>query len=117
MLMLDPASILMLEVSRGLLLRFQTGNAGVKDRHKLKSYREKVATSMQVVVAEPKEGTPDTLYVDLDIDKANPNYDIARFILHVGDVISSKKTNHLKLRKRLIAGATGDFIYYDAVKA
>ena len=29
MLMLDPASILMLEVSRGLLLRFQTGNAGV----------------------------------------------------------------------------------------
>ena len=28
MLMLDPASILMLEVSRGLLLRFQTGNAG-----------------------------------------------------------------------------------------
>ena len=26
---LDPASILMLEVSRGLLLRFQTGNAGV----------------------------------------------------------------------------------------
>ena len=28
MLMLEPASILMLEVSRGLLLRFQTGNAG-----------------------------------------------------------------------------------------
>ena len=28
MLMLDPASILMLEVSQGLLLRFQTGNAG-----------------------------------------------------------------------------------------
>ena len=27
MLMLDPASILMLEVSRGLLLRFRTGNA------------------------------------------------------------------------------------------
>ena len=31
MLMLDPASILMLEVSRGLLLRFQTGNAGYYD--------------------------------------------------------------------------------------
>ena len=28
MSMLEPASILMLEVSRGLLLRFQTGNAG-----------------------------------------------------------------------------------------
>ena len=70
---------------------------------------------MQVVVAEPKEGSPDTLYVDLD--KANPSYDVARFFLHVGDVISSKTTNHLKLRKRLAGGATGDFIYYEAVKA
>ncbi len=89
----------------------------MNDRYRLKSYRENVATAMQVVVAEPKEGSPDTLYVDLDIDKANPNYDVARFILHVGDVISSKKTNHLKLRKRLVGGATGDFIYYEAVKA
>ena len=89
----------------------------MKDRYRLKSYREKVATSMQVVVAEPKEGSPDTLYADLDIDKANPSYDAARFILHVGDVISSKTTNHLKLRKRLAGGATGDFIYYEAVKA
>ena len=89
----------------------------MKDRYRLKSYREKVATSMQVVAAEPKEGSPDTFYVDLDIDKANPSYDVARFILHVGDVISSKTTNHLKLRKRLVGGATGDFIYYEAVKA
>ena len=42
MLMLDPASILMLEVSRGLLLRFQTGNAGhfgqpARPRGKLRS--------------------------------------------------------------------------------
>ena len=29
MLMLEPASILMLEVSRELLLQFQTGNAGL----------------------------------------------------------------------------------------
>ena len=74
-------------------------------------------TTLSNRIAEPKEGSPDTLYVDLDIDKANPNYDVARFILHVGDLISSKKTNHLKLRKRLVGGATGDFIYYDAVKA
>ena len=39
MLMLDPASILMLEVSRGLLLRFQTGNAGYKVLRELKKIK------------------------------------------------------------------------------
>ena len=89
----------------------------LKDKYKLESYREQAATSLQVVVAEPKEGSPDTLYVDLDIDKSNPNYDGLRFILHVGDVISSKKTNHLRLRSKLVGDATGDFLYYNVVKA
>jgi hypothetical protein len=95
----------------------QAAREKLKDTHDLESYREKVATSLQVVVAKPKQGSPDTLYVDLDIDKSNPNYDAYRFILHVGDVISSKKTNHLKLRSKLVGGDTGDFLYYDVVKA
>ena len=85
----------------------QINRARLKDTHDLESYREKVATSLQVVVAKPKEGSPDTLYVDLDIDKSNPNYDAYRFMLHVGDVINSKKTNHLKLRDKLDVSDTG----------
>lgn len=86
--------------------------------YKLTSYREKAPSSMQVVIAEPPKGVADpTRYADLDIDKANPGWDLARFILHVGDVLDPRKTNHLKLRKTLTGGATGDFLYYDVVKA
>ena len=87
-------------------------------QYKLTSYRERAASSMQAVVAAPPEDVADrTHYVDLDIDKANPGWDLARFILHVGDVLDPRKTNHLKLRKTLTAGATSDFLYYNVVKA
>ena len=50
MLMLDPASILMLEVSRGLLLRFQTGNAGYssmqvgQEKYGMQTFNQALAT-------------------------------------------------------------------------
>ena len=74
----------------------QANRSKPRNTYKLESYREKVATSLQVVIAKPKQGSQDTLYVDIDIDKANPNYDVLRFMLHVGDVINSKKptTSH-----------------------
>ena len=95
----------------------QSNRPKLKDTYKLDSFREKAATSLQAVVATPKQGSPDILYVDLDIDKSNPNYDAFRFIMHVGDVINSSKTNHLRLRSRLVKDATGNFLYYDVVKA
>lgn len=95
----------------------QADRPKLKDTYKLESYREKVATSLQVVAAKPKKSSPETLYVDLDIDKSNPNYDACRFIMQVGDVINSRKTNHLKLRSKLVNHTTGDFLYYDVVKA
>lgn len=85
--------------------------------YKLTSYREKAASSVQAVIAEPPADVADrTQYVDLDIDEANPGWDLARFILHVGDVLDPRKTNHLELRKTLTGGATSDFLYYDVVK-
>jgi len=87
-------------------------------QYKLTSYRENAASSMQVVIAEPPAGFTDrTHYADLDIDEANPGWDLARFILHVGDVLDPRKTNHLELRKTLTGGATSDFLYYNVVKA
>ena len=87
-------------------------------QYKLTSYREKASSSMQVVIAEPPEGVADlTQYADLDIDKANPGWDLVRFILHVGEVLDPRKTNHLTLRKKLAGRATRDFLYYDVFKA
>ena len=83
-------------------------------RFELKSYREDVESSMQAVVAIPPEDLPDrTHYADLDIDKNNPSYDALRFLLHIGDLFQSGKTNHFDIRSTLVGGDTGDFVYYD----
>ena len=47
MLMLDPASILMLEVSRGLLLRFQTGNARFNSREAVRRILDTTVENIQ----------------------------------------------------------------------
>ena len=109
--------VLVLSTHARLLSRIPSPSGQLINTYKLKSYRENVATSLQVVVAKPEHESPDTLYVDLDIDKSNPNYDVLRFMRHVRDVINSKRTNHLKLRSKLVNGDTGDFLYYDVVKA
>ena len=99
---------------RRLLLRIPHRRA---DEYKLTSYREKAPSSMQVVIAEPPLDVADrTHYADLDIDEANPGWDLARFILHVGDVLDPRKTNHPDLRKTFTGGTTSDFLYYDVVK-
>ena len=93
----------------------QANRSKLKDTHKLESYREKSATSLQAVVVKPEQGSPDTLYADFDIDKSNPNYDAIRLMQHIGDLIISKKTNHLKLRSKLGVGSTKNFLYYEVV--
>jgi hypothetical protein len=51
MLMLKPASILMLEVSRWLQLCFQKGNAGLYVNHKIEFYPAKVFPAWEPVLA------------------------------------------------------------------
>ena len=83
--------------------------------YKLESYRENRAKgSLQVIGAVPKNGG-DVAYVDIDIDKANPGYDLARMFIHFGHLFDPRKTNHMNMRK-FISAQTGDFLYYDAVK-
>ena len=52
--------------------------------------------------------------MDIDIDEANPGFDLARFFIHFGHLFRPGKTNHFKLRKRIVA-QTESFLYYDAV--
>ncbi len=55
MLMLEPASILMLEVSRGLLLRFQTGNAGLNLKESMGRLDERSKTQEKKLDEVSKE--------------------------------------------------------------
>ena len=87
--------------------------------YNLRSHREKKGSgSLQVIGAVPKKGTAasrDVQFVDIDIDEANPAFDAARFFLHVGHLFRSGKTNHLKLRRKIVS-QTSDFLYYNSVE-
>lgn len=88
------------------------------DGYRLRSYREQASSSLQVVVAEPGEGVTDrTHYVDMDIDRGNPGWDLRSLSIHVGELLDPRQTNHLKLHRTLAKGKTSDFLYYDVVNS
>ena len=92
---------------------------GSPENYGLRSHRERKGNgSLQVIGAVPKKGTSasrDVRFVDIDIDEANPSFDLSRFFVHFGHLFRSGKTNHLRVRRK-IASQTGDFLYYNAVK-
>lgn len=79
----------------------------------LTSYRQGGRNALQIVLAQPPKG--DLLFADLDIDLGNPLWDLAGFFVHLGEVLDSGRTDHLKLHKNLDQGETEDFLYYDVV--
>lgn len=80
----------------------------------LLSYRAEGKPSMQIVIAVPPVGFPHA-YADVDLDLGNPLQDALGVIVHVGELLDGKETNHLDLRKTLDKGKTGDFLYYTIV--
>lgn len=98
------------------LLRHTPGSP--KD-YRLRSHRERKGSgSLQIIGAVPKKGTAEpgkVRFVDIDIDEANPSFDLARFFIHFGHLFRSGKTNHLRLRRKIVS-QTSDFLYYNSVK-
>ena len=88
--------------------------------HVLHSYREERGIgSLQIVGAVPKKrkranSSRVVRFVDIDIDGANPSYDLARFIIHAGHVFRTEKSDHFTLRRNIL-GQAGDFLYYRVV--
>jgi hypothetical protein len=80
----------------------------------LLSYRAEGRPSMQIVIAVPPVGSPHT-YADIDLDLGNPLQDALGVIVHVGELLNGKETNHLDLRKPLAKGKAVDFLYYTIV--
>jgi hypothetical protein len=77
----------------------------------LVSFRGEGRPSLQAVIAKPPAGV-DYTYADLDLDLGNPLQDIEGFVIHMGELVDGKATNHLDLRAQLIKGPAKPFLYY-----
>ena len=89
----------------------------VKARYtELLSFRGEGRPSLQAVIAVPPADLPHT-YVDFDLDLGNPLQDVLGFVVHMGELLSGKPTNHLDLRKALGKTKAGPFLCYTVTAA
>ncbi len=79
--------------------------------YRLESFRQEGRDSMQVVVAIPP-GASGRYFADVDIDLGNPLQDVDGFIVHMGELLRGKTTDHLDLHDKLAKGPTARFLYY-----
>lgn len=67
--------------------------------------------SLQMVILPPPPALAHT-YAEFDLDLGNPLQDLAGFIVHIGELLDGKSTNHLDLRKKLAKTSAKPFLYY-----
>lgn len=77
----------------------------------LLSFRGEGRPSLQVVVAKPPAGC-DYTYAEFDLDLGNALQDIEGFVVHMGELVDGKSTNHLDLRPLLAKGPAREFLNY-----
>ena len=82
----------------------------------LLSFRGEGKPSMQIVAAVPPPDLPHT-FVDFDLDLGNPLQDVLGFIVHMGELLSGKPTNHLDMRKTLAKTRAAPFLCYKVASA
>jgi hypothetical protein len=86
------------------------------DPRSLCSFRSEGRPSLQMVIAAPPPGLPHT-YAEFDLDLANPLQDVVGVVVHLGELLDGRLTNHLDLRKDLARTRAKDFLLYDIVTA
>ncbi|HKQ80181.1 MAG TPA: hypothetical protein VJ810_41195, partial [Blastocatellia bacterium] len=70
--------------------------------YRLRSFRQKGKLSLQAVVFAPFSGDLSRQsYAEFDIDLGNPGDGLQGFFIHLGELLSPSKTNHIKLRDKL----------------
>jgi hypothetical protein len=84
------------------------------DEKHLLSFRAEGSPSLQMVIAVPTN-TFDHRFADIDLDLGNPLQDIAGFVVHIGELLSGKPTNHLDLWKKLKSGKAKPYLYYKVI--
>jgi hypothetical protein len=80
----------------------------------LLSFRGEGKPSLQMVIAVPPLELPHT-YAEFDLDAANPLQDLVGFVIHMGELLDGKQTNHLDLRAALAKTNAKSFLYYGIV--
>ena len=96
---------------------FERAAAGLFARDGLWSFRAEGGPSLQMVIARPTSSYP-AEFADIDLDLGNPLQDVAGFIVHIGELLNGKPTNHLDLwdTLRKDSKATSPYIYYKVRK-
>lgn len=85
-----------------ILRRIPDEDQDITEKYIIKSFRQDTQPSLQISVAVPPDGDPGRgFYADIDIDLGNPKRDIAGFLIHLGELLSEGKTDHIKLNKQL----------------
>lgn len=81
---------------------------------KLTSYRQGGFNSLQVVLLKHYDPLGSVrLYADVDIDLANPGWDLVRLFTHLGELLNPAPTDHLALYRRLKKGTCKDYLCYE----
>jgi hypothetical protein len=85
--------------------------------YRLHSFRQEGKTCLQCVVASPPgDDASRRSYAEFDLDLGNPLQDLKGFFIHLGELLSPSRTDHLKLRDKLAKDArVRDYLYYHVV--
>ena len=94
---------------------FDPQAAGVFDKDGLLSFRAEGGPSLQMVITSKPKSSYGFRFVDLDLDLGNPLQDVAGFVVHMGELLDGKPTNHMDLRKKLGKGKSAPYLYYKVV--
>lgn len=87
------------------------------DKFRLHSFRQRGNNSLQAIVAVPPDADSSRrFYAEFDIDLGNPAHDLEGFFIHLGEMLSPGKTDHLKLRDKLANDQmVREFLYYRVI--
>jgi len=98
------------KIHEQLLDQIPSGDADKFSTARLVSFRGEKSPSLQVVTAAPSEGS--LAYAEFDLDLGNALQDLWGIIVHVGELVDGKPTNHLDLHKKLSKTPAGPFLHY-----
>ncbi len=100
-------------IHRKLLRRIEALESDAA-KFRLHNFRQTGNLSLQILIASPPGGDLSRpFYADFDIDLGNPMHDLRGFFIHIGELLSPGKTDHLKLRQKLAEDpSVREFLYY-----
>ena len=96
---------------------FEAAATGCFDKKGLWSFRYEGRPSLQMVIARPTTAYP-MEFADFDLDLGNPLQDVVGLVVHIGELLDGKPTNHLDLGGRLLKNkAIAPYMYYTVRRA